>query len=121
MSIFIYVYDVNPILHGNHNIYFCTCVRSYIGIQNGRRMFDFVQRYLREVNTQSFAFGHSTMCIFWRSGSYGVPSLKRITSFVLVTQLDGNVDHFTFYHTGNLLMGLSIFLLIFFCLFNQNE
>lgn len=75
-------------------------MRSYIGIQNGRRMFDFVQRYLREVNTWIITFGHGTVCGVWSSGCHGISPFKRLAAFVFITQLDGIFDGFTFCNTG---------------------
>lgn len=75
-------------------------MRSYIGVQNGRRMSDFVQGYLREVNTRIIAFGYGTVRVVWSSGCHGIPSFKRLAAFVFITQLDGIFNGFTFCNTG---------------------
>jgi len=75
--------------------------RSYIGVQNGRWMFDFVQGYLCEINTHTIAYGHCTMYVVGSCGRHGISSFERLTAFVFVTQLDGIIDLCTFYNSGN--------------------
>lgn len=75
--------------------------RSYIGVQNGSWMFDFVQRYLCEINPRTIAFGYCTVCGFGSCGRYGISSFERLTAFVFVTQLDGIIDRFAFCNSGN--------------------
>lgn len=75
--------------------------RSYIGVQNGRWMFDFVQGYLCEINPRTFAFGYRTVRGVGSCGCYGISSFERIAAFVFATQLDGIIDRFTFCNSGN--------------------
>lgn len=74
---------------------------SYIGVQNSRWISNFVRGYLREINTRCIASVHGNVCAGRSSCVHGVPPFKRLTTFVFVTQLDGNVNHFTFRNTGN--------------------
>lgn len=81
-----------------HYIFFA---RSYIGVQNGRGMFHFVQGYLCKTDTRSIAFGDRTMCGIRGNSLNGISSFKRLTAFVFVTQLDGIINSFAFRNTGN--------------------
>lgn len=74
---------------------------SYIGVQNSRWVSNFMRSYLREINTRRIASIHGNVCAGRNSGVHGVPPFKRLTTFVFITQLDWNVDHFTFRNTGN--------------------
>lgn len=76
-------------------------VRSYIGVQNGCGMFHFLQGYLCEINTQSITFGYCAVCYIGSNSLHGISSFKRLAAFVFVAQLDGIIDCFAFYNTGN--------------------
>lgn len=82
---------------------------SHTSIQNGCRMFDFVPRNVREIDTRPVAFGHGTVCGVGSSGCYGISSYERLTAFVLITQLDGHVDSFAVFNTGYTLVFIVIY------------
>jgi len=75
--------------------------RSYIGVQIRCWMFDFVHGYLCEIITRSIAFSYRTVYIVGSCSRHGIPSFKRLTTYVFFTQLDGIIDMYTFYNSGN--------------------